>query len=229
MVKYAICFSKGGMIRYTSNLDMFRLFKRAFRRTGIEIRYSQGFNPHPKMGFAQPLSLGYFADGELLEFETEEPVSGRRLKVDLQKNLPEGVEIRAAMQIKDGQKSMAASVRSAEYTVDSPIPYDAVHAVAIVLGYLGQPVIPAMKRQKKSKQLKEVDIKPMIRGIRAEKNAAGGLRLVLDLDCGSASNLSPELVIQSFGKYASINCARYELAVCRRKLVLPLDYRVRTL
>ena len=226
MVKYAICFSKSGMIRYTSHLDMLRLFKRAFRRAGIEIRYSQGFNPHPKMGFAQPLSLGYLADGEYLEFETESPVSSKLLKEDLQEDLPEGVGIRAAMRIKDGQKSMAASVQSAEYTVDYPIPYDSVRADAIVLGYLSQPVIRAMKRQKKTKQLKEVDIKSKIRGVSAEKNAKGFLRLVLDLDCGSASNLSPELVIQSFAKYASINCERYELTVCRRKLVLPLDYKV---
>lgn len=229
MVKYAICFSKYGAIRYTSHLDLFRLFKRAFRRTGIAIRYSQGFNPHPKMGFAQPLSLGYTAEGEYIEFETEQPISTRLLKEELKKNLPEGVGILQVVLIPEGQKSMAASVEAAEYTVDYPIPYDAVDADQLVSDYLAQPEILAMKRQKKTKALKEVDIRSKIRSVSAEKNADGNLRLILHLDCGSASNLSPELVIQSFAGFASINCERWELAVCRRKLLLPLDYKVRTL
>ena len=64
MYKYTIVFSKTGLVKYISHLDMLRLFKRAFRRAGIELAYSQGFNPHPKMGFAQPLSLGYEAEAE---------------------------------------------------------------------------------------------------------------------------------------------------------------------
>ena len=66
MSKYVLTFSKSGLIRFTSHLDMLRLFKRGFRRAGIELKYSQGFNPHPRMGFAQPLSLGYLAEAELL-------------------------------------------------------------------------------------------------------------------------------------------------------------------
>ena len=229
MYKYAIRFSKDGMVRYTSHLDLFRLFKRAFRRTGIGIRYSQGFNPHPKMGFAQPLSLGYAADGEYLEFESDESISGKRLLTDLQRNLPEGVTVTAVMQIPEGQKSMAASVEAAEYAVDYPLPFDAVDADAMISGYLSQPEILAKKRQKKTRKLKEVDIKSKIREIRAERGEDGHLRLILVLDCGSASNLSAELVIQTFGPFASINCERRELSVRRRKLILPLDYRVRSL
>ena len=57
MGQYAIKFSKQGFICYTSHLDLLRLFKRAFKKAGIKLAYSQGFNPHPKMGFAQPLVL----------------------------------------------------------------------------------------------------------------------------------------------------------------------------
>ena len=72
MAKYILTFSKTGTICYTSHLDMMKMFKRVFKRAGIKQSYSQGFNPHPKMTFAQPLSLGYWGLGELLEFETEE-------------------------------------------------------------------------------------------------------------------------------------------------------------
>ncbi len=56
-MKYIIEFSKTGTICYTSHLDIMKVFKRAFNRAGIRLAYSQGFNPHPKMGLAQPLSL----------------------------------------------------------------------------------------------------------------------------------------------------------------------------
>ena len=68
--RYVIKFSKGGYAKYTSHLDLLRFFKRAFRKTGVDLKYSQGFNPHPKLSFAQPLSLGYLGDNELVEFET---------------------------------------------------------------------------------------------------------------------------------------------------------------
>ena len=72
MNRYFMIFSKTGYIKYISHLDMLRLFKRAFKRTGIALEFSHGFNPHPKMGFAQPLSLGYTSLGEYIEFETVE-------------------------------------------------------------------------------------------------------------------------------------------------------------
>ena len=54
MSKYILTFEKSGYIRYTSHLDMVRLFQRAIRRSGIILAYSQGFNPHPKMSFSVP-------------------------------------------------------------------------------------------------------------------------------------------------------------------------------
>ena len=65
--KYVLKFTKDGYAKYTSHLDLLRFFKRAFRKSGIALSYSQGFNPHPKLGFAQPLSLGYASSCELLE------------------------------------------------------------------------------------------------------------------------------------------------------------------
>ena len=87
MFKYVISFSKNGYIKYTSHLDMMRMFKRAFRRSEILLQYSQGFNPHPKMGFAQPLSLGYAADEEYIEFETRQEYDKSVLIDDLSGNM----------------------------------------------------------------------------------------------------------------------------------------------
>ena len=68
MNRYVITFSKMGTICYISHLDLMRMFRRTFKKAGIRLAYSQGFNPHPKMGFAQPLSLGYWGLREMMEF-----------------------------------------------------------------------------------------------------------------------------------------------------------------
>ena len=120
MSKYVLTFSKSGLIRFTSHLDMLRLFKRGFRRAGIELKYSQGFNPHPRMGFAQPLSLGYLAEAELLEFETTREYTKDEIISSMKPTLAQGIAIHG-VGIAEGKKSLAALVDSATYTVTFPV------------------------------------------------------------------------------------------------------------
>ena len=60
-------FSKTGMIRYISHLDLLRTMQTALKRARIPVWYTEGFNPHPKMVFALPLSLGSESICELLD------------------------------------------------------------------------------------------------------------------------------------------------------------------
>ena len=226
MFKYVLEFSKRGYIKYTSHLDLQRIMKRAFRRAGIELQYSRGYNPHPRMSLAQPLSLSYEADAEWLEIETEEPVSAHRFLTELQKNFPEGIQIVRCGEIKE-KKSLAASVSGAVYTVCFPVPYYREDFPAITKRYLEQKQIIVQKKQKKSKELREVDIREKIRTMTTEEGCRGKLRIRLELDCGSASNLSPELVIRSFLDFTGLSCRRYEIDVTRNGLILPLDYAIR--
>ena len=93
--KYVIRFSKTGYVKYTSHLDLLRMFKRAFKKAELGLAYSQGFNPHPKMGFAQPLSLGYAGRNELIEFETDRPHQTAEILRAMQGKMPQGIEISA--------------------------------------------------------------------------------------------------------------------------------------
>ena len=226
MYKYVLSFAKHGYIKYTSHLDMQRLFKRAFRRCGVDLAYSQGFNPHPKMGFAQSLSLGYEALAELLEFETGEPVSKRKIIDVLPENLPRGIEITGFGNILEKKKTIAAAIIAAEYEVTLPI-VKTTGLEEILKEYLNRDKIKALKRQKKSKELKEVDIRNKIQQIDLKKMENGGTKLIMLLDCGSKSNLSAELVIETFLKFADLKIKRYEVEVCRNKLILPVDYEVK--
>lgn len=219
MSKYVIKFNKVGYIKYTSHLDMLRLFKRSLKKTGVTLAYSQGFNPHPKMGFAQPLSLGYTSTSEMLELETSVDFEPADIKARLAGIMPEGIEITACERLSAEVKSLAAAVVEAEYQVVFPIELGGSKAAyeKLLADYLAQDEIMAEKRQKKTKKMVAVNIRPKIRKIQVLDGEK--LTLYLNLDCGSASNLSPEQVIASFMAFANLEVNRYDVEVERTKLI----------
>ena len=225
MARYVILFSKTGYTKYTSHLDMLRLFKRAFRRAGVEIKYSQGFNPHPKMGFAQPLSLGYSAYEEMIEFESDCEY-GPEILEGVTDSMPQGVRLLRIGKLPEGKKSLAASVCSAVYSADFPLPFYEKDYGEMLHRYCAQEQIIAEKKQKKTKKLVEVDIKEKIREIEVCPNDDFRLRLLMELDCGSQSNLSPELVIGTFISFCGLPCERYEVEVSRDRMILPVDFEI---
>ena len=71
MYKIRICFSKTGYSKYVSHLDLMKTLQRTFRRGGIDISYSQGFNPHPIMSIAHPLPLGVEGLNEYMDISVD--------------------------------------------------------------------------------------------------------------------------------------------------------------
>lgn len=227
MNRYVIKFRKCGYVKYTSHLDLLRIFKRSFKKTGLSLCYSQGFNPHPKMGFAQPLSLGYSSECELIEFETIDPHEPGEILKRLGAAMPEGLQLLSCNNFDGPVKSLAAEAESARYQVWIPLKdmedtlWSDEKLKPVICAYLDQDVITAMKRQKKTKKLAPVDIRRQIRQLdgQIEKTGDGEvLSLSMLLDCGSSSNLSPELVINTFCQFADLNVPRYQIEVARLEL-----------
>lgn len=70
-----IKFAKVGKMKYISHLDLQRTMKTAFRRAGIPIKYTEGFNPHPKLVFALTVSVGSESVCEFLDISLASPIS----------------------------------------------------------------------------------------------------------------------------------------------------------
>ena len=228
MNRYVLKFYKDGYVKYTSHLDLLRIFKRSFKKTGLALQYSQGFNPHPKMGFAQPLSLGYSSKCELIEFETVESFDPEDILQRMKAVLPEGLEPISCVCFESSIKSLAGEADSAEYVVWAPLNGEAAEGwnndvlAGKISDYLAQTEITAMKRQKKTKKLAPVDIRKMIRGMNGmvitDTEGRKAMMLNLHLDCGSTSNLSPELVIATFLPFCQLDVPRYNVEVERKTL-----------
>ena len=92
----------------------------------------------------------------------------------------------------------------------------------LVNSFLSAATLPI---KKKSGKISNVDIKPGIRSLKASETD-GRLVLEASLDSGSASNLSPELLIRAFCAFALPFTERYDINVTRKELHLDVDYRV---
>ena len=225
---------KGGLMAYTSHLDMVRLLKNAFNIAGVKLVYSQGFNPHPKMSLAQPLPLGYSSICEILEFETKENRPPEEIIDKMNAVLPEGVKMINCAKAK-GDRSISSKIKAAEYEIFFPdVNEGETYWETLVKNYLGQEKIPALKKQKKKVNLTEIDIKPMIKAIRiqfvdnnltwltkkaAEKKVDCNLIMYTNLDAGSYSNLSPELVISTFLSFSGLKTPRPDIKVRRTGII----------
>jgi len=220
MNKYIIKFGKTSKMRYISHLDLMRLFQRSLKRAGIRLVHSQGFNPHPKMSIAQPLSLGYGSTGEYLEFETTLPLTPMELQDRLNGKLPVGIEILRCGCFREGTKTLASVVTYARYEMTIPI-YSEI-APDLVSKFLAQPEIIVSKVQRKSNKHLDIDIKPLIRSFTA-KSSDGNLSLYMTICCGSVKNLNPEYLAKAFLDYIGCDNSLLEAAITRTDLYFLQD------
>ena len=88
-----IKFYKIGDLKFISHLDLCRTLRGAFGRAGVPIKYSEGFNPHPKMVFTQPLSIGVESVSEYVDIPFTEPRDPEVLKAAINAQLPTQLQV----------------------------------------------------------------------------------------------------------------------------------------
>ena len=93
--KLKVSFSKTGKAKYFGHLELVNIMFRAIKRADIEIKYSQGFHPKPKVSFEDPLALGIESEIENMYFAVSHLIKSEEVVQRLNKQLPEGLEILA--------------------------------------------------------------------------------------------------------------------------------------
>ena len=94
--KLRLRFEKTGRAVYISHLDLMHTMQRAFNRAGYHLKYSEGFNPHPQIAIALPLSVGTASLCEIMDFKLKEDPELRELPQRLSAVMPEGIRVTEA-------------------------------------------------------------------------------------------------------------------------------------
>lgn len=115
--KYRIKLTKTGILRYFSHLDWQNTFLKALARTGLNVAFTQGFNPTMKVSLGVALPLFVESDCELVDIEIYSEVSESDLQLKLEKVLPEGCKIISIVKLDKGVKSIDNTVQWAEYEI----------------------------------------------------------------------------------------------------------------
>jgi len=92
--KMSFIFTKKGMLKYISHLDLMRLFVRAMRRAELPLKMTQGFSPHPKFSIKRALKLGLESGHEEAVLSLRESMEADEFRKKLQEQLPKGIEVK---------------------------------------------------------------------------------------------------------------------------------------
>ena len=112
-------FAKTEPMRYTSHLDLYRAWERLLRRAGVQLVFSQGYNPRPKLQLAAPLALGITSQAEIIDFWLSvSPNNLDQLKSELIAAQPPGIEIQTIESIDASAPTLQKKVAAAEYLVN---------------------------------------------------------------------------------------------------------------
>ena len=194
MRKVRLQYKKLSRAVYISHLDIMRTFQRALKRADIAVKHTEGFNPHPYISIALPLSLGYRGECEFLDMEILDDMPCEEIVERLNRALPEGIE--AVKAYENGRKVREIAFSEYEITLeyDNGIPQGACSALS---DFLRREEIVVIKKSKRGES--ETNIAPMIRRFNVSED---GENVVIDafLAAGNTS-LNPEYVVRAIEKY----------------------------
>lgn len=204
-------FEKVGSARFISHLDLMRLFQRAFKRAGLPLTHTQGFNPRPSVSIALPLSLGAESHCELLDFDLESPVPLEDIRDRLNAALIDGIRVREVYD--NGAKikylALLQSWLTLEY--DGGIPAGAEAAIGQLFAR------ETLVLEKKNRNgVTQQDIIPMIRNLEISRISEGELRLDV-LHCCQNPSLNPMQLGAAIEKYLPELTPNY-IRVCREEI-----------
>lgn len=172
-------FEKTGNAAYISHLDLMRLFQRAFKRAGLPLTHTQGFNPRPSVSIALPMSLGVESLCELLDFDLEGTCPDlETMRQRLNGALIEGVRVRQIYE--GGSKLKNLALLEAELTLeyDAGVPEGAKAALEALFAREDLTV------EKKSKRgIQQQEISAMVRRVEIGQTSPQELTLRALVHC----------------------------------------------
>ncbi len=205
-----VFFAKTGPLRFIGHLDLLRNLPRMFRRAGLEVAYSRGFNPVPRLSMAPALALGIAADDDAFDVELILPESlrdmdgeltdddraaiGERVLAALRKVAPVGLTIFDARVLTVDVGKVGAVVAGADFTVALPRASldDSVRRMAEALACEHLPIV-RRKHEKRGRD-QEIDVRPHIVAAEIDRDAAL-LRFRLRMD--PTGTARPREVVQA--------------------------------
>ena len=113
---YRLLISKTGDLKYISHLDWLGTFYKVLKRAGLNLAFSQGFNPSPKISASVALPIFVESKGEFLDIEIHDFKTPEELQNLIQANLPDGAEVLKVLNIEKNANSIDKIIYWGKYS-----------------------------------------------------------------------------------------------------------------
>ena len=140
-----IRYAKRGRLRFTSHRDFSRAFERAVFRARIPMAYSSGFNPHPRISYANAAPTGAASEAEYLEIGLAEVTDPDDVRRALAEAMPDGLDVVEV--VEGGTGSLADRLEASRWQVVVARPVEEV--ATAVAAYLALDAVPVERMTKK--------------------------------------------------------------------------------
>lgn len=209
-------FSKTGRAIYISHLDINRMMTRAVKRAKLPMWYTEGFNPHPYLTFALPLSLGQSSDCEYMDIRIEGDMTNDEIKDRLNAVLPEGVKILSVAEPVHDAKEIEKALYFVKliFSDSEAAASFAEKAKALV----ESDKLLAEKRGKKGhkKVMKQINLIDFIYDVKLT-TSSNIVNIQCVLAAGNTNNLNPTLLVETLEKELDVE---HEMQyIVRRRLI----------
>jgi radical SAM-linked protein len=166
---------------------LLRCFERLLRRANVPVAATAGFNPHPKLVFAQSLALGIIGHNEIVDIDLDQTVEIDDLLARLARHAPPGLDILSAERI-----DLKARAHAVAATYRAPIPNDLAGSMpqrlATLLAQQDWPVERTLPHPRR------LDLRPYVTDLRWD-----GKALEIDVALTPHGSARPEEVLALLG------------------------------
>ncbi len=195
--RWRIIFAKESPLRYISHLDLYRTWERIFRRAGIRVAYSKGFNPQPRIQLAAALPVGYIGSAEVMDVVLEEVIEVGDLLHCLQSVAPVGLQVREAYPVPLESPALQAQLCQAEYRVHVRTPLAGEEIAQRVAAFLS--LTHFLQERTRQRRIETIDLRPLVDDLRLEHCTNGEAVLWMRVKSGAQGSVRPETVLEALG------------------------------
>lgn len=197
MQRLRIKFSRGDEIKFISHLDIMRLWERTFKRAGIKLALSEGFNPRPRLSLAAPLAVGVTSRAELMDIVLTDTVTPHWFMAACAQQLPPGIEILSVFQVGLTIPSLQSHLRFAEYQLQLDDGRGAEEVESSVAELLATETIPWFHQRDTGRR--DYDLRPLIDDIQFVGLEGNCYNISMRLRCDNKGSGRPEQVALALG------------------------------
>lgn len=208
-MRMLVRFGKKPRLRFISHLDLQRFLHMALNRSGLPIKYSEGFNPHPQMAFGSALALGWTSEYEILDVKLSAPMGRRKCEECMAKALPDDLPVIDVKLVDDRRPSAMAQVYASDYEI-TLLGEGSDAVIAQIAEFEKQDCVYAMKKSKSGE--KEVNIRPLVLSASGEGNIVRARLMLMERD-----SLKADLYIKTLARLAGVDAP--EMRIHRTRLL----------